>query len=124
MASRYQISHWSRFGDNPLFAINFLQPLRRGLRAALRAQKADVPFITCEVSFGQHVCELIFLESTYLVWILGVQVNSVEQPVKSNSVGSGNMSQCKTSAFDDHLDHSFVVFKDVQHGSFMRRIRV
>ena len=51
-------------------------------------------------------------------------INSIKQPIKSNSVSSGNMSQCRTSAFDDHLDHSLVVFKDVQHGSLMRRIRV
>ena len=73
--------------------------------------------------FGLNVCELIFWVDVFGL-DLGVQINSIEQPVKSNSVGSGNMSQCRTSAFDDHLDHSFVVFKDVQHGSFMRRIRV
>ena len=39
---------------------------------------------------------------------LGVQINSIEQPIKSNSVGSGNVSHCRTSAFNDHLDHSFI----------------
>ena len=33
-------------------------------------------------------------------------------------MASGDMSQCRTSASDDHLDHSFVVFKDVQHSFF------
>ena len=53
-------------------------------------------------------------------WFFGVnifdsdllfQVNSVEQPIKRNSVGCGHMSHCWTSSFDDHLDESFVVFK-------------
>ena len=52
-------------------------------------------------------------------WFFGVnifdldlwfQVDSVEQPIKSNSVGPGNMSHCWTPAFDNHLDDSFVVF--------------
>ena len=128
--SRYQISHRSRFGGNPFFAITFLQPLRPGLGAALRSEKADikqtqkvVPFITCEVSFGQNVCELVFGVDVFDL-DLGVQVISVEKPVKSNSVAPWNMSECQTSAFDDHLDYCFVFFKDVQHSSFMTRIRV
>ena len=64
--------------------------------------------------FGVNVFDLDF----------GVQINSIEQPIKRSSVGPGNMSHCRTSAFDDHLDHSFVVFKDVQHDSIARRIRV
>ena len=50
----------------------------------------------------------------------GVQINSIEQPIKSNSVSSGNMSQCRTSAFNDHLDHSFIVLKHIQY-SFLTR---
>ena len=45
---------------------------------------------------------------------LGVQINSIEQPIKSNSVGSGKMSHCRTSSFNDHLDHCFIVFKHIQ----------
>ena len=45
---------------------------------------------------------------------LGVQIDSVKQPIKSNSVGSGNMSHCRASSLYDHIDHCFVVFKDVQ----------
>ena len=40
-----------------------------------------------------------FLESIYLIWIFGSLIYSVKQPVKSNSVGSENMSQIRTSAF-------------------------
>ena len=51
--------------------------------------------------FGVDVFDLDF----------GVQINSIEPPIKSNSVGSGNMSHCRTSAFHNHLDYSFIVLK-------------
>ena len=52
----------------------------------------------CELVFGVDVFDLYF----------GVQINSIEQPIKSNSVNSGNMTHCWTSAFNDHLDYSFI----------------
>ena len=73
-----------------------------------------IPFITCETSLGQYVCELDF----------GVRIDSIEQPIQSNSVGSGNMSHCTASSLYDHFDHCFVVFKDVQQSFLTRRIRV
>ena len=82
-----------------------------------------IPFIICEVSLGQYVCELVFGVNVFDL-NLGVQIDSIEQPIKSNSVGSGNMSHCRTSPLEDHLDHCFVVFKDVQHSFLTRRIRV
>ena len=36
----------------------------------------------------------------------GVQINSIEQPIKSNSVGSGNMSHCGTPSSNE-LDLDF-----------------
>ena len=39
-------------------------------------------------------------------------------------MGSGHMSQCRTSAFHDHLDQGFTVLQDVQHSSFVRRIHI
>ena len=71
-----------------------------------------VPFIPCEMSFSHKVCELIpgiNMPNLHLA----VGVDSVKQPVKSNSVGPGNMSQRRASAFNDHLDHTFIVLKDV-----------
>ena len=50
-----------------------------------------------------------FLVPMYLIWILGVQINSIKQPIKRNSVGPGNMSHCGTPSLYDHLDHCFVV---------------
>ena len=82
-----------------------------------------IPFITCEISLCQYVCELVFGGNLFDL-DLGVQIDSVKQPIKSNSVGSGNMSHCETSSLYDHLDHWFVVFKDVQQSFLTRRIHV
>ena len=49
-----------------------------------------IPFITCEFSLGQHVCELVFGVTVFDLDV-GVQIDSIEQPIKSNSVGSGNI---------------------------------
>ena len=73
--------------------------------------------------FGQYVCELDFGVNVFDL-DFGVQFDSVEQPIKSNSGGSGNMSHCRTSPLYDHLDHCFVVFKDAQQSFLTRRIRV
>ena len=55
---------------------------------------------------------------------LEVQVDSVKQPVLHDSVGSRHVSQCWTSALDDHLDHSFGVFKNVKLRLTLRRVCV
>ena len=62
-----------------------------------------------------------FLVSTYLIWILGFQVDPVKQPIKSDSVSARHMSHRGTSSFNYHLDHGFVVFKDVQLRFSLRR---
>ena len=72
----------------------FLRPLRHLfgaayqagiLSAASRAETADVeqmmkivPFVTCEITFGQHVCELMF-GSNVPDLNLGIQICSVKQ---------------------------------------------
>ena len=76
-----------------------------------------VPLITFEISFGQHVCELMFGVKTDLG--LGVQMNLVKQPIEGSSVGPWNMPHCGTSTYDNHLDHCFVV-KDIQHSAGVR----
>ena len=55
---------------------------------------------------------------------LGVLIDSIKQPIKSNTVGSGYMSHSWTSAFDDHFNHGFVILKDVQHRTKPRKLRV
>ena len=82
-----------------------------------------VPLITCEFSLCQYVCELVFGVNVFDL-NLGVEIVSIKQPIKSNSVGSGNMSHCKASSLYDHLDHCVVVFKDIQHSFLTRRMHV
>ena len=43
-----------------------------------------IPLITCEIS-------LFHLD-------FGVQINSIKQPIKSNSVSPGNTSHCRASS--------------------------
>ena len=74
--------------------------------ADIGLMKKIVLLITCKNSFGKHVCELMFgVNVTDLD--LGVQIDPIKQPIKSNSVGSGNMSHCRASSLYDHLDHCF-----------------
>ena len=82
-----------------------------------------IPFITCEISFGQDVSKLVFGVDV-LDLDFGVQVNSIEQPIKRNSVGPGNMSHFGTPSCDNHLDHCFVVLKHIQQSFLMRRLDV
>ena len=55
--------------------------------ADVEQMKKIIPFVTCEITFGQNVCEWMFGVKK-LGLNLGVQVNSVKQPIKRNSVGS------------------------------------
>ena len=82
-----------------------------------------IPFVTCEMSLCQYVCELVLGVNVFDL-DFGVQIDSIEQPIKSNSVGSGNMSHCRASSLYDHLDHCFVVFKHIQQSFLTRRIDV
>ena len=81
-----------------------------------------IPFITFEISLCQYVCELVLSVNIFDL-NLGVQIDSIKQTIKSNSVGSGKTSHCRASSIYDHLDHCFVVFKDVQQ-SLLTRIQV
>ena len=78
--------------------------------ANIEQSQQMIPFITCEILLCQDVCELVLGVNIFDL-NLGVQIDSIEQPIKSNSVGSGNVSHCRISAFNDHLDHSFIVLK-------------
>ena len=48
--------------------------------------------------FGQYVCESDLGVNVFDL-DLGVQIDSIKQPIKSNSVGSANMSHCGTPSF-------------------------
>ena len=94
---------WARFAIAAVQVVDLKWPMCKQI-------KQMIPLITCESPFVQDVCELV----------LGVDVfdfNSIEQPIKSNSVGSGDVSPCRTSAFNDHLDHCFIEFESINKAS-------
>ena len=53
----------------------------------LKQTQKMIPFITCDISLGQYVCELVFGVDV-LDLDFGVQIDCTKQPIKSNSVGS------------------------------------
>ena len=59
--------------------------------ANVKQTQKMIPFVTCEISLGQFVWELVFGVSVFDL-DFGVQNDSIKQPIKSNSVGPGNMS--------------------------------
>ena len=82
-----------------------------------------VPVITCEISLCQYVCELVLGVNVFDL-NLGIHIDSGKQPINGNSVGSGYVSHCGTSAFDDHFNPGFVILKDIQHRTKSRRLHV
>ena len=79
-----------------------------------------IPFITCDISLCQYVCELVLGVNVFDL-DLGVEIDSIKQPIKSNSVKHFSL---KGFFLYDHLDLSFVVFKDIQQSFLTRRIHV
>ena len=63
----------------------------------LNKHKKMIPFITCATSLCQYVCELVFGVNVFDL-DFGVQIDSMKKTIKSNSVGSGNMSHCRASS--------------------------
>ena len=70
--------------------------------ADVKQMENIVPLITCTCSLCQYVYELVFGVDIFGL-NLWIQFNSVKQPIQSNSVGSGYVSHCGTSAFDDRF---------------------
>ena len=58
--------------------------------ADIKQAQQMIPLITCEISFGQ-MSATWFLVVDALDLDFWVQVNSIEQPIKRNSVSPGNM---------------------------------
>ena len=81
--------------------------------ASIEQSQQMIPFITCEIPLCQDVCELVLGVNVFDL-DFRVQIDSIEQPVKCNSMGSGNMSHRWTPSFHNHLDYSFIVFKHIQ----------
>ena len=82
--------------------------------ADVEPMKKIVPFVTCEITFGQNVCESVFgINVSNLNF--RIKIHPVKQPVQSNSVVLWHMPQCGTSAFYYHCSHGFIVHKNVEH---------
>ena len=80
--------------------------------ANVKQAQQMIPFVTCEISLCQYVCELVFVVNVFDL-DFRVQIDSIEKPIKRNYVGPGNMSHCGTPSFDNHLNHCFVVLKHI-----------
>ena len=116
------------FCCDSFFTCIFLCSFRHRFKTIDGTDMADVKqtqkiilFITWEISLCQYVCELVLGVNVFDL-DLGVQVDSIKQLIKSNSVGSGNMSHCRTSSFNDHLDHCFIFLKHIQQNFLVRRL--
>ena len=132
MASWYQIHHRLWFFCDSFFTWIVLRSFRHHFRTIGRTEMANVkqtqekiPFITCEISLGPVCLRVGFwCQCIWFGFWSPIQVDSIKQPIMSNSVGSGNMSHCRTPSLYNHLDHCFVVFKHIQQSFLMRRIDV
>ena len=65
--------------------------------ANIKQGQQMIPFITYEIPVCQDVCKLVLGVDVFDLY-LGVKIDSIEQPIKSNSMSSGNMSHCWTPA--------------------------
>ena len=52
-----------------------------------------IPFIACEIPLCQDVCNLVLGVDVFDL-NLKIKIYSIEQPIKSNSMSSGNMPHC------------------------------
>ena len=75
-----------------------------------------VPFITRETTFGQHVRKLVLGVSKFDLDL------GVSKLILSNKHERDSVRLDTTSAFDDHLDHRFVVFENRQLSFTMRKL--
>ena len=74
-------------------------------RRCFQSSRVELPLVNKSTGwfFGVTILDLDF----------GVQVDSVKQPIRRDSVLSGNVSHRRTSTFNDHLDHCWIVLKFV-----------
>ena len=97
---KFQIFHPLPFCCDSFFTCIFLRSFQHHFKTIVETEMANVaqkmiPFITFEIFLGQYVCELFF-GVTVLDLDLGLQIDSIKQPIKRNSVSPGNMSHCGT----------------------------
>ena len=63
--------------------------------ADIKQGQQMILFVTCEIPPCQDVCKLVLGVDVFDL-DLWVKIHSIEQPTKSNSMTSGNMSHCWT----------------------------
>ena len=112
---RRHIHHcWSRLGHNSFFFFFWSWILfaivEQLIKLTFLVQEVELKWLISnnwrrlfhlsrvKFPFTQHVCELVLGVNVFDL-DLGVQIDSIKQPIKSNSVGSGNMSHCGASSF-------------------------
>ena len=78
-----------------------------------------IPLIARGTSCGQNVRKLVFGVDVFDLDLV-IQINSIKQPIKCNSVSPGNMTHRRTLSFNDHFDDCFIVFEHIQQ-SFLTR---
>ena len=64
--------------------------------------------------FGQNTSMLVLGVNKYDL-DFRVKINSVEQTIQRNSVGSGHVSHRWILAVRDHFNHRFVILQDMKH---------
>ena len=112
-----------RHGKRVVPLIAWMDARKHRLSHNIEPLEKMVPFVASECAYGQHVCQLASSVDIFDL-DLRIEVDPVKQPTKRNSVGSGYVSHCWTSALNDHLDHNFIVFKHVQLRLTLRTVCV
>ena len=78
-----------------------------------------IPFINSEIAFRQHVRELVSGVNIFDL-VFWVQIDFSNNQFNT-TLWVLDVSHRQTSAFDDHFDRSFFVFKNVQLDFEVRR---
>ena len=131
--------HWPGFSHNPVLFWLFLHPLRHPfgdaaelIKLRFLAQQRELKWLMLNKQrrlfhSSRVKCLLVRMSAIWCLvkvpfLFLGVQIDSVKQPIQSNPVGSWNMSHCGTSVFDNHFNCRLIVFKDIQHCTGIRNL--
>ena len=80
-----------------------------------------VPLITSESALGQYVRKLVSGVEVFDL-NLWIKIDPVNRPIERNSVRSGYVSHRRTSAFDNHLDDRFIVFKNEKQSIVAKKV--
>ena len=82
-----------------------------------------IPLIACESVPCQYVCELFF--GVNIIWFGFFSPSWFCLTTNQAQLcGFGYVSHCWTSVLDDHLDHLFIIFKNEEHRTRLRRLLV